>query len=149
MQHSAFAVDTQSFTYQGVTFTGRYGIAGGDLTGSRPTGDATWHGAMVGTPATGGDRGHQLHGDATLIYDMSGGNLDARFSNIYNTTSGTLHSTPDVRFNDVPVSQGGTFQDGQTGNRIQGGFYGPGHAETAGVFEKSNIVGAFGAKRQQ
>ena len=29
---------------------------------------------------------------------------------------------------------------------MQGGFYGPEHAETVGVFEKANVVGAFGAK---
>ena len=46
-------------------------------------------------------------------------------------------------FNDIPVGPQGTFQSGLTGNRIQGGFYGPGHAEAAGVFEQSNIVGAF------
>ena len=31
---------------------------------------------------------------------------------------------------------------------IQGGFYGPDHVEAAGIFEQSNIVGAFGTKRQ-
>ena len=40
-----------------------------------------------------------------------------------------------------------TVAAGEAGDRIQGGFYGPGHAETAGIFEQSNIVGAFGAKR--
>ena len=38
------------------------------------------------------------------------------------------------------------FTSGYTGNQIQGGFYGPGHAETAGVFEQAGIVGSFGAK---
>jgi len=53
-----------------------------------------------------------------------------------------------VIFADVPISGRGTFEAGLSGNRIQGGFYGPGHVEAAGVFEQSNIVGAFGAKRQ-
>ena len=37
---------------------------------------------------------------------------------------------------------------GESGDRIQGAFYGPGHTETAGIFERSNIVGAFGARAQ-
>ena len=32
--------------------------------------------------------------------------------------------------------------------RVQGGFYGPNHAEATGVFEQAGIAGAFGAKRQ-
>ena len=48
----------------------------------------------------------------------------------------------------MPLGADGTFEAGLTGNRIQGGFYGPGHAEAAGIFEQSNIVGAFGATLQ-
>ena len=33
-------------------------------------------------------------------------------------------------------------------DRIEGGFHVPGHAEAAGIFERSGIIGAFGAKRQ-
>ena len=43
----------------------------------------------------------------------------------------------------------GTYRKGEeVGDRIHGAFYGPGHAETVGIFERLNIVGAFGAKRQ-
>ena len=31
---------------------------------------------------------------------------------------------------------------------IKATFYGPNHEEVGGVFERDNIVGAFGAKRQ-
>ena len=51
-------------------------------------------------------------------------------------------------FENVAVGADGTFARGQSGGRIQGGFYGPGHAEAAGVFEQSGIAGTFGAKRQ-
>ena len=51
-------------------------------------------------------------------------------------------------FSDLEVGPDGTFSRGQSGARIQGGFYGPDHAEAAGVFEQSDIVGAFGAKRR-
>jgi len=58
------------------------------------------------------------------------------------------HTIPEVRFVNVPVAADGTYMAGSVGNRIQGGFAGPDQAETAGIFEQQNIVGAFGAKRQ-
>ncbi len=104
---------------------------------------------MVGMQATGNNRGYRLQGDAILSYDLNaGGSVDIAFSGIKNIDRGAAHSTPSVRFDDVSVTPRGTFAAGLTGNRIQGGFYGPGHAEAAGVFEQSNIVGAFGAKKR-
>ena len=148
MDHAAFAVQSERTTSQGIAVTGRYGIAGGDLTGIQPDMAATWRGLMVGTPRDGALRGNVLQGDAALTYTLSGGALDAAFTDIRNLDTGAAHSTPSVRFDDVPVATDGTYEAGLTGNRIQGGFYGPAHAEAAGVFEQSGIVGAFGAKRQ-
>ena len=149
MQDSAFGVQTERVTVEGVRVDARYGLAGGTLTGSRPSEDAVWHGLMVGTPTAGADRGDRLQGDATLTYDMGSGRLDAAFSDIRNIDR--LGRPPRaVSFDGIDVNAAdGTFQTGFKGNRIQGGFYGPGHAEAAGVFEQSNIVGAFGAKLKQ
>ncbi|MYF36084.1 MAG: transferrin-binding protein-like solute binding protein [Synechococcus sp. SB0678_bin_12] len=141
MQHSFFATET----FDGADFKGYLGVAGGDLTRSRPRGNATWHGLMVGT-STGDNE--LLQGDATLMYSLDDQRLDASFTNIQNLDS-EPHSVTSVGFTDVPVDARGEFKTGSTGNRIQGGFYGPDHAETAGTFEKSNIVGAFGAKREE
>ena len=58
------------------------------------------------------------------------------------------HGVETVTFSDLAVQPDGTFARGGSGTRSQGGFYGPGHAEAAGIFEQSDIVGAFGAKRQ-
>ncbi|MCY4496452.1 MAG: hypothetical protein OXC14_04130 [Rhodospirillaceae bacterium] len=148
MEHSGFAVQTEDGVIEDVRIGVRYGLAGGDLTGTRPTGSATWLGLMVGTPTTGRPRGDRLQGIAALNYDMDAGGLDVGFSSITNVDRGAAHATPVVMFNDLTIASDGTFQAGLTGNRIQGGFYGPGHAEAAGVFEQANIVGAFGAKRQ-
>ena len=152
MQHAVFALYEKAdiATFQGTDYDyrARYGIAGGDLTGSLPTGiSATWRGVMVGTPAQGDLAGHVLQGDATLTYGLSAGDamLDAAFTNIKNLNLLAAHSVETVRFDDVPVQSGGTFGTGSTGNLIQGGFYGPEQVEAAGVFERSNIVGAFGA----
>ncbi len=148
MEHSGFSVQMESFTAEGgVRIDGRSGIALGDLTGSRPSGSATWRGAMVGTPATGTGRGDRLLGDAILTYDMGSGLLDAAFTNIRNTDRLRAHTTAAVRFDDISVGPRGTFSAGVAGNLIQGGFAGPGHAEAAGIFEQANMVGSFGVKR--
>ncbi len=130
--------------------TGRFGIAGGDATGT-PLGNvsASWSGLMVGAPKDGAFRDNVLVGDADLAYTYSsdtGGAIDAAFSNIENVRQGAAHSTPSVRFDDVPVAPDGSYRKGGIGNRIHGGFFGPNHEEAAGVFERSGIVGAFGAK---
>ena len=155
MSHSVFVVATDRDTYQreidppqSVREDYRYAAALGDLTGTRPAGIATWRGAMVGTPVGGGDRGDQLWGDALLTYRMATSALDAAFTGIQNIDKLRAHSTASVSFSGVPVSAEGTFQQGEMGNRIQGGLYGPGHAEAAGIFEQRNLIGAFGAKRQ-
>ena len=99
------------------------------------------------------------------------GRIDAAFTGIVNVSTGA--SFADARFANVPVSlldvmvtevegmgelQPGeeaevdvtarmAFDAGVAGNRIRGGFFGPGRAEVAGVFEQNGILGAFGAAR--
>ena len=147
MNHSGFQVSDGSDKYEDIRITARYGIVGGDLTGRQPTGSVTWRGIMLGMTASGTGRGERLQGDASLIYNLTASDIDISFSDIQNLDRRSAHSISSVRFDDVPVASGGTFEAGLTGNRVQGGFYGPGHAEAAGVFEQSNIVGAFGATR--
>ena len=148
MEHSSFTVQIERLRLRDVTVDGWYGLAVGDLTGTRPTDGATWLGLMVGTPATGSSRGDRLQGIAALNYDLASDTLDVAFSSIKNIDRLTAHTTETVMFQNLRIGSSGTFEAGLAGNRIQGGFYGPGHAEAAGIFEQSNIVGAFGAKRQ-
>ena len=148
MQHSTFQVSSVRVNENGVELVGRAGNAGGDLTGSAPSTSATWQGLMVGTPATGSSKGDFLQGDATLTYNVIDATLDADFNSIKNIDRNRDHTVTRIRFVDVPMSADGTFLAGLTGNRIQGGFYGPNHAEAAGVFEQNNVVGSFGARKQ-
>lgn len=149
MDHSGFLVqEDRGIPVGGVPANMRWNMAGGDLTRSRPLGNATWQGLMVGTPARGSGKGQRLQGNATLTYDLDSATLDAAFTNIQNVDRLQPHSVSAVRFDNINVSDRGTFQAGSSDNQIQGGFYGPDHAETAGVFEQSNIIGAFGAKKQ-
>ncbi|MDE0097486.1 MAG: hypothetical protein OXS40_14140 [Gammaproteobacteria bacterium] len=148
MHHGAFVVGTLTGELSGTSVTGSAGLSGGDLTGSSPSVNAAWKGIMVGAPQGGTDI---LQGDAELVYTMGdgGGTLDASFTGIVNLDEAAAHSVARVSFMDVPVGSDGTYDAGIPESRIRGGFHGPDHAETAGVFEKSGIVGAFGALREE
>ena len=150
LSHSAFFITAESkISFQGFQEKAysRAGISGGRLTGARPTATATWQGLMIGTPQTGSKKGDFLQGDAMLTFDTSNNSIDAAFSSIKNLSEEVAYSVPSINFNNIPVSATGTFGAGNTGNKIQGGFYGTNHAETAGVFEQAGVVGAFGAKK--
>ena len=155
LEHSSFAVLNESQTGEEGPLDVWYGIALGELAGTPPTGSATWLGIMAGTPIAGDARGERLVGDAVLTYDFpsrgdgSGPSLDVAFGGIKNIDRGTAHGIEAVIFSNIAVGPDGTFATGQSGTRIQGGFYGPDHAEAAGIFEQSDIVGAFGATRQR
>ena len=104
---------------------------------------------MVGTTHAGAVRSDILQGAAALIFTMAGGgSMNVAFTDIVNLDRREPHSTRAVTFTDVPVAEDGTYQRGGRGHRIHGALYGPGHAEAAGIFESSNIVGAFGARRE-
>ena len=112
-----------------------------DLTGLPPTGSAAWLGVMTGTTLAGEDRGDRLVGTAALNHDMAVGALDATFSGIWSFDRGTGRPVEALILSNLAVGPDGTFGTGQSGNRIQGGFRGPGHVEVAGIFERSGIVG--------
>ncbi|MXX87970.1 MAG: transferrin-binding protein-like solute binding protein [Boseongicola sp. SB0677_bin_26] len=147
MEHGSFGLFDDRFVGEGIEATHLYALALGDLTDRPLGGSATWLGIMVGTPIAGDGEGDRLVGTAALNYDLAAGGLDAAFSGIKNIDRGRAHSVATVIFADLEVGPDGTFARGQAGGRIQGGFYGPGHAEAAGIFEQSHIVGAFGATR--
>ena len=153
LDHSAFTVGTGRFSlsFDDRNFilrsTFRRTLVSGDLTGSKPNSSATWRGLMVGTPQSGANKNNFLQGDATLTFDLNdGGTVDAVFADIKNIDRKVDYSTPTIRFDNVPVSSTGTFTFGaeDSGRNLRGGFYGPDHAEAAGVFESSGIVGSFG-----
>ena len=148
MEHGSFGIFTDRLTAGAVESSHSYALALGSLTNRPLTGSATWLGIMVGTPTAGDEEGDRLVGTASLNYDMAAGGLDAAFSGIRNIDRGTAHTVETVIFSNLVVGPDGTFARGQSGTRIQGGFYGPDHAEAAGIFEQSDIVGAFGATRQ-
>ena len=76
-----------------------------------------------------------------------GGTLDASFTGIMNLDQAASHSVTEVSFADVPVGSDGTYGYGTPGDRIQGGFHGPDHAETAGFLRDRTSSGLSGPER--
>ncbi len=154
LSHSAFAVQTVRLVGtldDGFEFMSdvRSALAGGKLTGTMPGRTATWRGVMAGTAHAGPFRGDILQGDAALIFTMAdSGSMNVAFTDIVNLDRREPHSIRAVTFTDVPVAEDGTYRKGGRGHRIHGAIHGPGHTEAAGIFESSNIVGAFGARRE-
>ena len=149
LNHSSFGAVRFGTETGDERYTIRYGASVGDSTGSRPAASGTWTGLMTGIHWRGNDL---LLGDARLVYTVSatGGSMIAEFSNIRDATRNRAHDIEFVRFSGISVAADGTFRSGVTanwGNWIQGGFYGGGHAEATGVFERAGILGAFGTHR--
>ena len=114
-------------------------LIGGRYSDSPPVGDigtATFRGAMVGE--TGGKF---LSGDSELVYDFSAATIDVSLTGIHDKDSGTY---PALHWEGLDVQSNGTFTDTGT---IRGSFFGPGHEEVGGIFTRSQIIGAFGAKQ--
>ena len=147
LDHSLFIVGHASFADAGhgsdrlaVSFSV------GDATGPDPVrGSATWSGVMVGVDMAGSRFG-TVRGDADItIGDFAARKLDVAFTGIRDVDTGRRRN--DMRWHDVSMSGGG-FAAGTDGNSINGRFYGPGHGEAGGIFERDQVVGAFGAKRR-
>ena len=120
----------------------------GDATGTNPTsvtGSATWSGVVVGTDVSAtASQFHQIRGDADItIADLSDPALDVAFTNISDVDAGQRRA--DMTWDDVSLTDGG-FGTGSDGNSIEGKFYGPNHEEVGGIFERDQVIGAFGAK---
>ena len=163
LNHSAFASFVKTGKFGGahipgnvggfVSYTARYGVAGGELTGSRPV-QATWKGVMVGHAHAESVRGDELLGASTLTYDAGANSVDVSFAGIKNLTKDRAHAVESITASGLSVSQTGSFNGlanaGYT--EINGAFYGPKAAETAGtIYHRGGdgaFTGAFGAKRQ-
>lgn len=122
----------------------------GVATGTNPTsisGTATWSGIMIGTDVNVTTTpSHLLRGDADItIADFMNPSVDVAFTNIRNLNTGDIRN--DMTWNGIPLTAGG-FRQGVDEDSIQGAFFGPNHGEVGGVFERDQVIGAFGAARQ-
>lgn len=119
----------------------------GDDSGTRPTGTGTanWNGSMVGMNKASKDL---IQGNADISIDFSSNSTNISsimFSKVFNITTG--NSVTSMDWENVPIRANGTFTS-TTGGDIEGTFYGTGHTEIGGIFNRNDILGAFGATRQ-
>lgn len=117
-------------------------------------GTATWRGAMVAVDVTTYDR---YAGDADLAATFGEGqSMDVRFTGIANVETGAARE--DISFENLSLglNTGTDFIGwspadtayGEAPVYINGHLLGPDHAEAAGVFGYHELVGAFGARKQ-
>ena len=151
MDHSLFAVQLWAGENH---YEGEYWFAGGGVisgamghaSGSNPgEGILEWNGVMVGrnSDIESSLVTNVIQGDAGLSAEFSQAGdvtIDVTFSNIKDLNAG--RSMADMTWNDVPVVNG-SFEI----SSIAGGFFGPQHEEIAGVFERNQVIGAFGGRR--
>ncbi|MBC6404401.1 MAG: hypothetical protein GDA41_01475 [Rhodospirillales bacterium] len=114
---------------------------------SHPTANATWEGLMVGAIRRGDNRNQILQGDAELILDVSASTVDATFSEIYNLDKNAAHPGGSIEFTDVPLANTAGFRYDEDDGSLTGQFMGDGGDEVAGVFDRGDVIGAFGAKK--
>ena len=149
LEYSVFVTEVTSLpsiANSSMTLIGAYNY--GNSPGTNPaalTGrTATWKGAVVGADL-GTPQIDVIHGVATVDVDFSSTSVDVTFSSLVDLNN-TSRSIADMAWVDLSLS-GGAFSDGSGTNQIKGRFFGPNHEEVSGVFERNQILGAFGAVR--
>ena len=153
--NSAFSVDMLTMNDGSNESSLLVGVSYGDATGSRPTGTiaAQYDGPVVGVEKSSGD---VIQG--TLNISISGSSLQTsggsptvtlvEFQNLANINDGTPFTTMDWLA--IPIATDGTFSStSQTTGDIDGAFFGSGHTEVGGTFNRDGIIGAFGGTRSQ
>ena len=148
LDHNVFLVGHAEFGGTGLgTVRIPLSMSFGDATSRNPVhGSATWSGVMVGVD-TSATRFNTVRGDADLtIRSFADPRLDVAFTRIRDVDLPGRRLS-DMHWRDVPMSGGG-FETASGGSSIQGRFYGPNHGEAGGIFERDEVIGAFGAKRR-
>ena len=99
------------------------------------SGSATWNGEMVALDSNN----RLVRGDASLtIADFNNPSVDVRLA---------PNARPVMTWANIPVRSGGFSRRTSSTHYIKGEFYGPRAEEAGGVFERNQLIGAFGARR--
>ena len=145
----------QELTVRNVLFGGAFSV--GDTTGRNPvSGSARWEGAMLGADVseTTASRGRYVAGDARVDVNLAASSVSVSFTSIADVATGARQA--DMIWRAMPISGGSfgtlppnpTIFENRPDDYIRGNFYGPNHEEIGGVFQRRNIMGAFGATRE-
>ena len=118
-------------------------VSFGASPGTTPTalGGAVWRGALVGVDTGTQER---IAGDAVIdIDDFAHPDVDIALTGLEDTHG---RSRTDLQWEDIPMVQG-SFRARDADGTIEGRFYGSEHQEIGGIFERNQLIGAFGASR--
>ena len=144
LTNTVFGVERLVVTESGTDTTRYASFSFGDASGSNPTTGTLidYTGVMIGTDTR---TSQVVHGDAVIQFVVSNSAFleTVTFQNIVNLSNGAGVNT--INFNNIPLAGDGTFESDS--NDIKGTFYGTGHEGIGGIFNKSNILGAFGGKK--
>ena len=120
----------------------------GDLSGSRPGGNAVWEGRMVGQQ-WGLQPGEDpfVQGHAMVSLSLFSSEVDIDFTNL--TSMDRARTVADFSLEDIALASDGTFE-GYDQGLVEGAFFGPSHEEVAGMFHHgvNQVMGSFGAIAQ-
>ena len=138
-------------------------IEGGDLGGARfassqsfgvspntvPDVAASWSGIVAGVDMSETDTaGNLVQGHARLELEFPHGEpvVDVAFTGLHDLE--TEAAWAPLYWEDLAVTADGFTDDVSDDDYIDGRFYGPGHEEASGVFERGGLLGAFGATKE-
>lgn len=115
----------------------------GNNIGTNPSsGTAQWDGVMVGTTQTG----DIVQGLAVVdIDDFNNPEVDVEFNSIRNLDTGAI--VTNMGWTNMTLMNGNFSHTSSLGGHIQGAFYGSIHDEVGGIFDRNDIIGAYGATR--
>ena len=136
LDHNVFGVQVETGT-GGMNITS-YSF-GTESEGNPTVTTARWEGAMVGR---GTETGAIVHGGAGIDVDFSALSVDVQFTDIMNLDGGD--NPENITWSGIGLMGGEFSSDDKS---IRGVFYGTDHGEVGGIFNRDNIVGAFGAER--
>ena len=147
MEHSAFLVTSglvEGGDFDNSTIVSSMSL--GDSPSTVPGIAATWNGLVAGVDVSSADTaGNLVQGQARIVLEFLRGApvVDVAFTELYDLE--TEESRERLSWGNVAVTADG-FSDGRS---IDGRFYGPNHEEAGGVFERDDLLGAFGATKEE
>ena len=129
---------------------------------NQPTGTAAWRGAMLGVEERSGT---QLFGDSAIVYDFANNTVDVELSRVSPSGitqwfDGPYSGPSSFSWPGLTVNSDGSFYiPGYDNDRkgsplhptlgyVDGDFYGPNAEESAGVFERQGVSGAWLAVKE-
>ena len=147
MKHNAFFLNMREIKRGRIETLDAEVYSIGYTTPTNPiSGSAVWNGVAIGANASAVGRRRVIMGQSQITVDFTELQVDVRLSGLEDTET-RQWCCSDITWDDLPLSNGG-FGMSETGNKIQGQFYGLDHEEVGGVFVRDQLVGAFGGKRE-